>query len=497
VVPFVIPYFTGIGSRTWHAGPDREWTQGGEKEVFVKRLSFQMPNTLALIFLTVLLMAVCTWIIPGGEYERTESQGKKVPVAGSFRYVPHVPQSIQVFTAPVKGFGEAVSIIAFLLIIGGAFGVIQETGAVAAFIRRTALHLGRNSYLRVLFIPVMMTLFSLGGAVFGMCEETMPFILIIVPLALSLGYDSIVGTAIPFLGAAAGFGGAFFNPFTVGIAQGFAALPLYSGLSYRVIVWGVTTAITIAFVMWYAARIHRNPGLSPVYDLDREKREKLHIDQSGEEEVTPRHTLILLLFLEGIVLLVAGILKYKWYIDEIAALFFALGILCGLAGGLGSDRIAKAYLAGAKDMMNPVLIIACARGILIIAMDGKIMDTILFSLATFISHFPPLATAWCMFLVQCIINFFVHSGSGQAALTIPIMAPLSDLVGVTRQTAVLAFQLCELVNPVLPTSAVTMGVLGLAGIPWNRWVKWFLPLLTAYILVSLVLLVWPVLASWG
>jgi uncharacterized ion transporter superfamily protein YfcC len=462
-----------------------------------KKLSFQMPNTLALIFMTVVLMALCTWVIPGGQYERIESQGKKVPVAGSFTYVPHVPQSIQIFTAPVKGFGDAVSIIAFLLIIGGAFGVIQETGAVAAFIRQTALHLGKNSTLRVLFIPVIMILFSLGGAIFGMCEETMPFILIIVPLALSLGYDSLVGTAIPFLGAAAGFGGAFFNPFTVGIAQGFAGLPLYSGLSYRLIVWSATTLVTITFVMWYAARVHRNPEISPVYDLDCEKREKLHIQQGEGGEVTARHTAILLIFLAGIVLLVVGILKFKWYIEEIAALFFAMGLICGFAGGLNSDSIAKSYMAGAKDMINPVLIIACARGILIIALDGKVLDTILYYLATFISHFPPLVTAWSMFLVQCVINFFVHSGTGQAALTIPIMAPLSDLVGITRQTAVLAFQLCELVNPVLPTSAVTMGILGLAGIPWNRWLQWFLPLLTLYILLSLALLVWPVLACWN
>ncbi|MDQ7824925.1 MAG: YfcC family protein [Candidatus Eremiobacteraeota bacterium] len=459
--------------------------------------AFQMPNTLALIFYTVMLMAVCTWIIPGGEYDRIESHGKQVPVAGSFRFIEHVPQSIQIFTAPVKGFADAVSIIAFLLIIGGAFGVIQETGAVAAFIKQTALHLGRNSTLRVLFIPVIMMLFSLGGAIFGMCEETMPFILIIVPLALSLGYDSLVGTAIPFLGAAAGFGGAFFNPFTVGIAQGFAGLPLYSGLPYRIIVWSVTTAVTIAFVMWYAARVHRDPSISPVYDLDQEKREKLHVQQDEGGEVTARHTAILLIFLAGIVLLVVGILKFKWFIEEIAALFFALGIICGYAGGLSSDSIAKSYMAGAKDMINPVLIIACARGILIIALDGKILDTILYYLASFISHFPPLVTAWSMFFVQSIINFFVHSGTGQAALTIPIMAPLSDLVGVTRQTAVLAFQLCELVNPVLPTSAVTMGILGLAGIPWNRWIKWFLPLLALYVLLAMALLVWPVLAQWN
>ncbi|MFH1452670.1 MAG: YfcC family protein [Armatimonadota bacterium] len=461
-----------------------------------KKFRFKMPNTLALIFFTIVLVALCTWIIPGGEYERVEKNGKEITVAGSFKYTEHNPQSIQILTAPIKGFKEGAGIIVFLLVIGGAFCVIQETGAVTSFINKAALILGKNKYLRVLFIPVIMTIFSLGGAVFGMCEETLPFILIFVPLAVSLGYDSLVGVAIPFLGAAAGFGGAFFNPFTVGIAQNFAGIPLYSGLEYRIIIWIITTTVTITFVMLYAGKIYKNPNLSPVHDLDKLRKDKIEKDQTIEAEVTFRHKLVLSIFVLGMVVLIYGILKWQWYIEEIAALFLALGLICGIAGGLDSDKIAKAYANGAKDMINPILIIACAKAILIIAVDGKILDTILYFLSNFISRFPPVITAWLMFYVQCIINFFVHSGSGQAALTIPIMAPLSDLTGITRQTSVLAFQLCELVNPVLPTSAVTMGVLGLAVIPWGRWVRWMMPLLIFYCILSMALLIWPVLTGW-
>lgn len=462
-----------------------------------KKIKFKMPNTLSLIFLTVVLIAICTWIIPGGEYKRTEIKGKKVPIADSFQYIEHKPQSIQILTAPIKGFSDAAGIIIFLFVIGGAFAAIQKTGAITAMIDRTANLLGKNKYLRIMFIPVIMIIFSLGGAIFGMCEETMPFILIFVPLAISLGYDSLVGVAIPFLGAAAGFGGAFFNPFTVGIAQGLAGIPLYSGLEYRIIVWVITTVSTIAFVMYYAHKIHKNPKLSPVYDLDLLKKDKLNLSESENAVVTTRHKLVLFAFAAGIILLVFGILKWQWYIEEIAALFFGLGLLCGFLGGLDADKIAKAYASGAKDMINPVLIIACARAILVIAVDGKILDTILHFLSSAISHFPAIITAWLMFYVQCVINFFVHSGSGQAALTIPIMAPLSDLVGITRQTAVLAFQLCELVNPVLPTSAVTMGILGLAMISWTRWIKWIFPLLVFYFVLSMALLIWPVLTRWS
>lgn len=459
-------------------------------------MKFKMPNTLVLIFLTLVLTAVCTYIIPGGEYKRIEKDNRKIPVADSFQYVPHQPQGWKILTSPIKGFSDAAAIIAFLLIIGGAFYIIQETGAITSVIHKLTLILSQNRKLHMVFIPVMMIIFSLGGAIFGMCEEVIPFVVIFIPLAISLGYDSIVGVSIPFIGAAAGFAGAFFNPFTVGIAQELAQIPLYSGLPYRIIVWCIITAVTIIFVMWYANKIYKNPSLSPVYDLDCAKKEKMTALDSTVE-LTVRHKIVLAIFMSAIILLVVGILKWEWYITEIAGLFLGLGIACGIAGGLNSDATVKAFATGAKDMMNPVLVIACARAILVIAMDGKILDTILYALSSFISLFPPIVTAWLMFYVQCIINFFVHSGTGQAALTIPIMAPLSDLVGISRQTAVLAFQLCELVNPILPTSGVTMGVLGLAGIPWTRWIKWMGVLTLIYCVLAMLLLIWPVMVHWA
>ena len=454
-----------------------------------------MPNTLVLIFLTLVLTALCTYIIPGGEYKRVEKNNRKVPVANSFHHVPSQPQGWSIFTSSIKGFSEAANIIAFLLIIGGAFSIIQETGAITSGIHKATLLLSKNKKLHIIFIPVMMIIFSLGGAIFGMCEEVIPFVIIFIPLSISLGYDSIVGLSIPFLGAAAGFAGAFFNPFTVGIAQELAGIPLYSGFAYRIIVWFIITFVTIAFVMVYAIKVHKNPQFSIVYDLDCIKKEKMEA-LSNTVTLNVRHKIVLSIFFLSIVLLVIGILKWQWYISEIAGLFLGMGIVCGILGGLNSEATAKAFTNGAKDMINPVLIIACARAILVIATEGKILDTILYSLAFFISYFPPIITSWLMFYVQAVINFFVHSGSGQAALTIPIMAPLSDLTGITRQTAVLTFQLCELINPILPTSGVTMGVLGLAGIPWTRWVKWMGILTIIYCILAMILLIWPVMVHW-
>jgi uncharacterized ion transporter superfamily protein YfcC len=460
----------------------------------------RLPHTLVLIYAMVILTVVATWIVPGGQYQRVEKDGRTVPVAGTFASTSRNPQGLEaLFVSPVKGFIDAAAIIAVVFVVGGAFSVIQKTGAVMAFIHNLALRFGRSRALRVLLIPVTMIVFSLGGAVFGMCEETMPFVLIFVPLALSLGYDSIVGVAIPFVGAASGFAGAFFNPFTVGIAQGIAGLPIYSGIGYRVIIWALGTAIAIFVVVRYAARVQRNPRQSPTYEDDLERREKLQLNLSPTEmvQLTPAHKRVLILFLAGMALLVFGILKFKWYINEIAGLFLALGMLSGFVGRLKAEVMARSFVDGARDMVNAALIIGCARAILVVATDGKILDTTLYAMSRAIAHVHPILSAQMMFISQCIINFFVHSGTAQAALTMPIMAPLGELVGITRQTSVFAFQLAEYINPILPTSGVTMGILGLAQLRWEKWAKWLLPLVVIWVIFGLITLIPPVLMRWG
>jgi uncharacterized ion transporter superfamily protein YfcC len=460
----------------------------------------KLPHTLVLIYIMVVLTVLATWIVPGGQYQRVEKDGRQMPVADSFHPAPGRPQGVgALFVSPVRGFIDAAAIIAIVFIVGGAFAVIQKTGAVAVFIQALALKFGRSRALRVLLIPTTMIVFSMGGAVWGMCEETMPFILVFVPLALSLGYDSLVGVAIPFLGAAAGFAGAFFNPFTVGIAQGIVGLPLYSGIGYRVIVWAVGTAIVIAFVMRYAARIRKDPRLSPVYEDDLVRRKTLLTDlpAGAPAEIRPVHTRVLLVVAAGMALLIFGILRYKWYINEISGLFLAIGIVAGVVGRLRTEEIARSFVEGAKDMINAALIIGCARAILIVATDGRILDTLLHAMVGTVARVHPIVSSQLMFLSQCVINFFVHSGTAQAALTMPIMAPLGDLVGITRQTTVYAFQLAEYINPVLPTSGVTMGILGLAQLRWEKWAKWLLPLLAVWVLFALLSLIPPVLLRWG
>ncbi len=452
-------------------------------------------NTLVMIYAVVVAVAIATWFIPGGEYKRETRDGRTLVIPGSFTYAPSEPQGIgAIFTAPVKGFLQASSIIVFVFIIGGAFAVVQKTGAVAVSVQRIGYTFAHKPHLQKFFIPVTMTIFSIGGTVFGMSEEVMPFVLIFIPLAISLGYDSLVGTAIPFLGAAAGFAGATLNPFTVGIAQGIAEVPLYSGLEYRLVVWVISTASMITFVMLYAGRIRKDPARSLVADLDKQRQHDFRSSGDADVRFTLPQRIVLITFVLALITLVFGILRYEWFITEIAGLFLALGIVSGVLGGLKAGEITESFKDGAKDMMGVAFIIGLARALLVIANDGKVMDTLLFGLASVISNLHPILAAQVMFIAHGVINFFVHSGSGQAAMTMPIMAPLSDVVGVSRQTAVLAFQFGDgWINPILPTSGVTMGVLGLAGIPWERWFKWMLPLQIYFFIIALLLLIPPFL----
>jgi uncharacterized ion transporter superfamily protein YfcC len=462
--------------------------------------TFRLPHTLVLIFLLLLGVYLLSLAIPSGEFQRVKKAFKgverQVTLPGTYRQIPKKylgPEWLVI--APVRGFADGVLIISLVFIFGGVINVMQKTGAIEAGIQRLSGFFAQRRKLKRLVVPALMIVFSLAGSTYGMSEESIPFVLIFIPLAMSLGYDSIVGVSIPFLGAAAGFAAACFNPFTVGIAQGFSDLPLYSGLGYRLVLWLLGTAIIVTYVMVYAEKVRKDPERSPVRELDRGR------NPGGDMQAIPEwdrpQKSVLLILGAGMVVLVYGILVKKWYMEEIAALFLAMGLFAGFAGRLKPSLMAEHFVAGARDMMNVAFIIALGRSVLIILQQALVLDTILYFSAALIASVPRLLTAQIMFLTQSVINFFIHSGTAQAALTMPVMAPLSDLIGISRQTTVLSFQLCEFVNPILPTSAVTMGVLGVARIPWEKWAKWFLPLMLILMAFSLLALVPPVLMHWG
>lgn len=486
-----------------HRGPAADSPTDGSRRTL---------DTALLIFGIIALAAVLTWIVPAGAYEKASIEvpgvgAREVVVPGSFQPLPDAePQGpAAVLLAPIRGIVAAADIIAFVLLVGGAFAVLQRTGAVDAGLRRLVAAARDSRRLEALIIPGFMVLFSIGGAIFGMAEETIPFVLIFVPLARSLGYDAVVGVAIPFVGSQAGFAAAFLNPFTIGVAQGIADVPLFSGIALRAVVWMIVTGVAVAFVVRYARRVKADPSRSVLAGREEEEEgaavgspSPAQTGLAGAGPLSTRHAAVLVTFAAGIGLLVFGVLRWGWYIEEIAALFVGVGIGVGVVGGLRPSAVSRGFMQGARDLVATAIIIGLARGILVVLEDGQVIDTLLHAMASVVGDLGAVGSAWSMFAVQTGLNFFVPSGSGQAALTMPIMAPLADLVGVSRQIAVLAYQLGDgFTNLIIPTNAVLIGAITLGGVPWERWARWMLPLQGVFVVIGLAALAVAVAIGYG
>lgn len=455
----------------------------------------RIPHTFTIVFALVVLAAVLTWFVPAGEFLRQTVDGREVVVDGSYHRVESAPQTWQIFSALFNGFVDKADIIAFILIVGGSFWILNQSHAidvgVMAFLRRVQ-RLSRFRLVRCLgvdniIITFVMLMFSLFGAVFGMSEETIAFVVVFIPLAIQMGYDSIVGVCMCYVAAHIGFAGAMLNPFTIGIAQGIAGLPLFSGLEYRLFCWGVLTVVGIAFVLWYARRVKQKPERSPVYRLDDYWRERAGSD--SQSTLTVRHILILVLLLLTVVALVVGVLSFDWYVLEISALFLAMGILAGVLDRRSADDIAKLFLAGCKDILSAALVVGLASGIIFILKDGHVIDTLLYGLTRSLARSGEVLSLAAMYLFQTLLNVVMPSGSAKAALTMPIMTQVADLMDVSRQTTVLAFQFGDgFTNMLTPTSGVLVGVLGMARIPYSTWLRWVWKYILVLIAIGFLLM---------
>ena len=458
-------------------------------------MRLRAPNVFALLFTILVLVSASTWVLPAGRFDReTRVIGgieRSVLVPGSYRVLaveertPQGPAAI--LQAPIRGFGARWQVIGFILLVGGAFGVLHRTGAILAsisWITGRAVGVGRFAT-----IPILMFTFSAGGAIFGMAEETIPFILVTVPLAVALRFDVITGIAIPFVGSQAGFAAAFLNPFTLGVAKGIAGLPVADGQLYRIFCWIVVTSLLSAIVTWHAWTVSRNPARSPTPQLDDEWRQEVSQETDAENRLSVPHLLVLIGFASCMVALALGAVLADWYIVELSALFVFLAVLCGALGRLSPSEIGEAFGSGARDLAPAALLVAFASGILVLAEDGQIIDTLLNAVAESLSGVSPLLATEGMFLAQTGINFFVPSGSGQAALTMPIMAPLADLLGVSREAAVLAFQFGDgFTNMIIPTNPVLMGALVMARLPYGTWFRWMFKIQLVLLVVGMLLL---------
>ena len=434
------------------------------------------PNTYVIIAAIILLCAVMTWFIPGGQYVKAED--------GSLSYesVDSVPQTWQIFTAVYHGFVKQAGIIIFILVVGGAFWLLNATGAVEAGIKRFISKIGNRDKI---VLAALTILFSLAGAVFGMSEETIPFVGIVVPLAVSMGYDAFMGMLVVYVASNVGFSSAFLNPFTVGIAQGMADLPLFSGMGYRLFCWGILTTLLVVFVIFYAHKVRKQPSNAEAIET---------------EPLTKRQSWVLITLALTVVILIVGVTCLDWYMPEITGLFLAMGIICGIIAGFHSDRIVSELMTGAKDILSAALVVGFASGIIVILQDGNIIDSVLHSMQEGLDGSGEVGSLSAMYGIQALINFVIPSATAKAAITIPIMAPFSDMVGVSRQAMVLAFQFGDgFTNMITPTSGVLVAALAMARIPYTEWVKWIWKMVLVLLILGLVLLLPTVLfpiAGW-
>ncbi len=521
-------------------------------------LGKKIPHTYVIIFIIIIIAAVFTWFVPGGSFQRetiTTSGGQsQVIVSNSFTYTENVPQTWQIFSAFYEGFVRTPKIIVFILILGGAFWILNESRAidlgVYAFLRKSD-KLNKFRIIRFLginniIITVVMLIFSFFGAIFGMSEETIAFVIIFVPMAISMGYDSIVGVCMCFLAAGLGFAGCLMNPFTLGIAQEIAGLQLFSGLEYRFIIWMIFNVTGIGFVLWYAARVKKDPKRSIVYENDaywREHHAKADMNVSEKSRTStwiayvatlaamtaaaiiwpvnsialgtsafkmPALPVLAVLFaltgyvaarksIQAFVLdiliftilwLVIGVTGFAWGLMELAALFFAMALISGVAMGKDANETAKSFIAGARDIMSAALVVGLAGGIIVILEKGAIIDTILYGISNSIEGAGEITTLGLMYTFTSLINMIITSGTAKAALIMPILKDISDMIGMSKQATVTAFHIGDgFTNMITPTSGVLIGVLEVARIPFSKWFAWAWKIILLLVIIGFLVLI--------
>ncbi|MGG4322093.1 YfcC family protein [Bacillus sonorensis] len=447
-----------------------------------QKTGFRFPHTYALIFFIIILAALASYLIPSGEFKRIEKDGRTEIVQGSYSQTDAGPVGIfDLFKAVPEGMIQSADIIFYTFLIGGAFGIIHQTGMINAGVNLLVQRLKTRG---TLLIPVIMTVFSLGGATIGLSEETIIFVPVGIAVARALGYDALTGMAMISLGAAAGFTGGMLNPFTVGIAQSIAEVPLFSAFGYRLFVYFLILGFAIFYVMRYAKNVKAHPEKGLLHGTPAGMNEEI----AAGQQIVPfhwRHGLVLLIVVLGFSINIFGVFRWGWFLSELSAGFLIIGFAAGLAGGLTINETFESFVDGMKQVAYGALIVGFARAIVVVLEDGQIIDTIINSLASAIGSLPNEIGALGMYAVQVIINTFIPSGSGQAATTMPLMAPLADLLGFERQIAVFAFQYGDgITNSIIPTSGVLMAALAIAGIPYDRWLKFVWKLIAGWLIIA-------------
>ncbi len=461
-----------------------------------QKKGFKMPHTYVILFFLIVLVAILTYIIPAGQFERYENeQGTSVVDPDSYTVIESNPTTIfELLQAIPRGLIAASSVVFFIFVVGGSFQIVTETGAIENGIKKLVYKLKDRG---ALMIPAILFVFSILGGTIGFAEETIVFVPLGIALAKALGYDALVGMSIVYLGAGVGFSSGFMNPFTVGVAQEVAELEMFSGMWLRLIAWAVLLVVTSIYVMRYAKKVKANPSLSLAGQIDTEAQSEV-FDISKNVKLSVRDILILLTLVGGLGLIIWGVIEHGWYMVEISSIFLGIGLVSGVIGKMGPSKIAEVFIDGARGIALGALVVGVSRAVLVVMQDAMIIDTVVYHLANLVIGLPTTIAAVVMFLVQTCINFFIPSGSGQASVTMPIMAPLADIIGLTRQTAVLAFNFGDgFTNQILPTSGTLLANLMVAKVSYEKWVKYAGPLIIIWSCIAAAFMVFAVLVGYA
>ncbi|MBO1512922.1 YfcC family protein [Metabacillus sp. BG109] len=457
-----------------------------------------MPHIYVILFLFIVLAGIATYFVPAGVYERIPGpEGRTTIDPNSYQRVEQTPVGLTDFmTAIPRGLVAAGEVVFFTFIIGGIFVVIRKTGLIEIGVDRLTRKFATRS---IVLIPVLMVVFATVCSLIGTQELSLVYVPVILPLMIALGYDSMVAAAVALVATTAGFMTGFLNPINTGLGQKISGLPVFSGIELRFIAFVVFALVGILYIIRYAQKVKRNPETSLVYEEDSSKR-SVYLNKTAVDKrrATTRQKVASVILLGFFSLLVYGVLMKGWFMLEMAGLFIIMGIVIGLIAGLKLTDICEGFNEGFREVLVGAIIIGIARAVAVVMEDGQVMDTIVNSLGSVVGEFPAVFSAIGMFFVQMLFSFLVPSGSGQALVTMPILAPLSDLIGVTRQTAVLAYQFGDgLGNILFPTSGYFMATLALAGVSWQKWVRFYLPLFLIWFSLSVFFLIIAQMIQWN
>ncbi|WP_281645228.1 YfcC family protein [Parendozoicomonas sp. Alg238-R29] len=456
---------------------------------------FSFPSAYTILVAIIIFVAILTWIVPAGQYDTRldEAIGKDVPIAGTYHEVDPNPQGFEdVVLAPVAGFynpdtyeANGIDVALFVLFIGGFLAVVTHTGAIDAGIAAAMSGLeGKEKWM----IPILMFVFSMGGTIYGMAEETLPFYLLLLPVMIAAGYDALTAVAVILIGAGIGTLASTVNPFATVIASDAAGISFTEGLNLRLVIYVIGLLVCIVYVMRYAEKVRKDPSMSLVASMQQSNNDHfLSSSEGGVPELNGQRKIILLLFLVAFGIMIWGVSSQGWWMARMSALFLVMSIVVGIVGRLSEKEFTDTFVAGAADLLGVALVIGIARGIVIVMNGGMITDTVLFWAERAVSGLSSIAFINVMYWIQIMLSFFVPSTSGLAVLTMPIMAPLADFSNVGRDLVITAYQSASgVVNLITPTSGVVMGGLAIGRVSYNKWLSFVWPLL---VILSVLLMI--------